>query len=134
VAQTIQCFLIDDDMDDQEIFAMALGEIDQSIRCMTANDGVEALETLSDKTLVPDFIFLDINMPRMNGLECLRALKDLKHLKDTEVIMYSTTSDQRLIDKSMQFGASDFLVKPSALSTLTQKLADVLGYNQTTND
>ena len=59
------CFLIDDDIDDQEIFGLAIKEIDYSIQCTFANDGAEALQKLSTTALnfLPDYIFLDLNMP-----------------------------------------------------------------------
>ena len=99
--KTILCLLVDDDPDDQEIFCLALQEIGKNLECIIANGGNQALEMLnSNKALIPDFIFIDVNMPGMNGIDCLKHIKDLEHLKESEVIMYSTTSSQKIIEKS----------------------------------
>ena len=69
-------FIADDDPDDQELFIEALLQIDAQCKCVTAFDGLEALNKLFSQTVyVPDFIFLDLNMPKMNGKECLVEIK-----------------------------------------------------------
>jgi len=128
VTKALQLFLIDDDLDDQEIFCMALESIDATIRCTTANDGIEGIQALqSDKSLKPDFIFIDINMPRMNGFDCLRQIKELGIADSAKMIMYSTTSDPKMIELSKQLGANDFMIKPSSLAFLRKKLTEKLG-------
>jgi CheY-like chemotaxis protein len=69
-------FLIDDDRDDREIFMEALAEIDNSAICYTAENGLDALNKLNENLVIPQFIFLDLNMPRMSGRECLVELKN----------------------------------------------------------
>jgi CheY-like chemotaxis protein len=82
VKQLTNCFLIDDDEDDLEIFKMALGEIDPSITLHYAFSGVEALKKLNaDPCLIPHVIFIDWNMPRMNGRQCLEEIKKTERLK-----------------------------------------------------
>ena len=82
------CFLIDDDVDDQDIFILALEEVDPTIRCELASDGVEALQKIrEEKNFRPDYIFLDLNMPRMNGRQCLAEIKQLEFLRNTPVII-----------------------------------------------
>ncbi|HEY5824829.1 MAG TPA: response regulator [Cyclobacteriaceae bacterium] len=131
VTKALQLLLIDDDLDDQEIFCMALESIDKTIRCTTVNDGVNALQALqSDQSLKPDFIFIDINMPRMNGIDCLRQIKELGIANGAKMIMYSTTSDPKMIELSIQLGASDFMIKPSSLTHLQEKLVQKLGYTK----
>jgi CheY-like chemotaxis protein len=123
-----ECFLIDDDLDDQELFLMALQEVDKNMACVVANDGIEALKKLkTDASFVPGYIFLDVNMPKMNGLQCLAEIKKLSHLKDVNVIMFSTSSDQTIVEKSKELGATDFQVKPAGLGLLIQKLARIFG-------
>ncbi len=122
-----KCLLVDDDADDQEIFCIALKEVDTSITCVFANDGVRALEKLcSDSTFVPDNIFIDMNMPRMNGLECLAEIKKIERLKNTPVYIYSTSSDPKIIQASRELGATDFIVKPSTITALTNTLENLL--------
>jgi CheY-like chemotaxis protein len=126
MAMEKKCFLIDDDIDDQEIFMMALEDIDMDISCVTANNGVEALKKLnSDPSFIPDYIFLDINMPKMNGIECLSEIKKLRHLSGVTIMMFSTSSDPEIISASRKLGAVDFLVKPPGLKPLVQTLAKI---------
>lgn len=106
--------LADDDADDKTLFCEALAEIDPAIVCHTAGDGKEALAILSKGQLKkPDIIFLDINMPVMDGWQCLGKLKEDHEHKNIPVIMYSTSSYQRDIDMALEGGAFCFFTKPS---------------------
>lgn len=105
------CLLVDDDPDDQEVFITALNEVSGSVVCLVAADGDRALELLHSDETVPDYIFLDLNMPRMNGFEFLRAIKKSKILKDIPVIVYSTTSQPSQIEKAKHLGAAHVLTK-----------------------
>jgi CheY-like chemotaxis protein len=121
----ITCFLIDDDVDDQEIFALALERVNTSIKCTMANDGIEALEKLrGNDTSVPQYIFLDLNMPRVNGKQCLAEIKKDSRLDHIPVIIYSTSSDPRDVDETKQLGATAFITKPSKISDLVKILSD----------
>jgi CheY-like chemotaxis protein len=117
------CFLIDDDVDDQEIFTMALHAYDDSIHCHFADDGVKALEKLRDVNFIlPQCIFLDVNMPRMNGIECLDEIRKIRRLQGVPVCMFSTSSDPKIVTQAKALGATDFIVKPPSISALTIKL------------
>ena len=84
-------FIVDDDSDDQELFMEAVNEVDDSIKCVSASDCEEALELLKNRRMyLPDIIFLDLNMPRLNGKQCLAELKKQSHLRGIPVIIYST--------------------------------------------
>lgn len=123
----IICFLIDDDNDDQEIFILALDTIGKDIHCITANDGIEALNKLqTDTDFIPDFIFLDLNMARMNGRECLVEMKKIPRLNNTPIIIYSTSSELKDLAETKQLGAADYIVKPPSISILTKRLEQVL--------
>lgn len=106
--------LADDDADDKTLFCEALSEIDPAIVVHTASDGKEALALLSGNQIKkPDIIFLDINMPVMDGWQCLGKLKENADLKTIPVIMYSTSSYQRDIELALDSGAFCFFTKPS---------------------
>jgi len=122
----MQCLLVDDDLDDQEIFLMTLEKINKNIKCLTANNGVEALSLLTQNSFVPDYIFLDVNMPKMNGIECLRNIKHLEHLNNCKIFMYSTTSETSVLEKSKKLGATDFIVKPASPALLKETLSNIL--------
>lgn len=119
------CLLVDDDEDDKEIFLLALTEVNPAIKCVLASDGYEALSMLEDTAFIPDYIFLDLNMPLMSGKECLTALREKPHLTDVPVIIFSTSASQKDIDDTKALGASSFITKPPLIATLADKLAAV---------
>lgn len=104
--------LIDDDKDDQEIFLSALEMISDTIACTTANNGQDAFDQLSAKPIGTDLIFLDLNMPIMNGEEFLERLRDTKELSHIPVIVLSTSAQKETIQLTKQLGAKDFITKP----------------------
>ena len=121
-------FLADDDIDDQMLFVEALSEINTSIQCTLAKNGEEALLLLKDYPApLPDFIFLDLNMPRMSGIRCLAELKKIDSLKMVPVIIYSTSSQKEYIDESLKLGARNFFVKPSNYNGLLNYLRALVG-------
>ena len=120
-------FLIEDDLDDQEIFRMALSGIDRDIECMVFNNGIEALEHLQKSNgRSPDFIFLDVNMPLMNGVACLKEIRKMENLAHTKIFMFSTSSDNKVVNTAKELGATGFIIKPPSLSVLQQKLTEVI--------
>lgn len=115
--------MVDDDADDQLLFTSALQQIDATMVCEIASHGLEALEKL--KTFDADVIFLDLNMPLMNGIECLTALKKNKKLLHIPVIIFTTTNDQVAIDQTKKLGATAFFRKPIEFEKLREKLLDI---------
>jgi len=123
-------FIADDDPDDQELFIEALQEIDALCKCVTAFDGQEALNKLLNySAYLPDFIFLDLNMPKMNGKECLSEIKKNNFLKDIPVIIYSTSSDKKDMHEAMELGAVFFLEKPNRFEELSRALKHIISYD-----
>jgi len=118
MAVTRTFLLIDDDTDDRELFTEALAAVDPIITCNQAIDGEEAFQKLQKGIEQPDIIFLDINLPVMNGWQFLRKLKNADRLKDIPVIMYSTSSDQNDKETANILGASCFLTKPHSYKDL----------------
>ena len=117
------CYLIDDDVDDQEFFSLALQEVNPSFQLMTSDSGVDALDQLRSKKVSPDIIFLDINMPRVDGWECLKRLQTMDHLMGTPVVIYSTSEPSYKSENSKGF--SSFLTKQSKISELVEKLKEL---------
>lgn len=114
--------LADDDRDDTELFCEALSSIDQEVVCHCATDGREALKVLQELDRKPDIIFLDINMPVMNGWQCLKEIKKTAVYKEIPVIVYSTSTHQREIDIARELGAFCFFTKPSNYFELKESL------------
>ena len=116
--------LADDDADDADIFCEALSRTASDAACQTAENGQELFHLLSKPgTTIPDIIFLDINMPIMNGCECLRQLKENTSYSNIPTIMYSTSSAKKDIDMAYRMGATLFLTKPEDI----RELAKILG-------
>src|SRR6218665_165807 len=109
--QKITVFLIDDDIDDQEIFSFILSDASSQIECVFADDGLYALEKLQDISFNPHIIFIDINMPCMNGLEVLKEIKKIKRFSDTPIYMYSTSNESVVVEQSKIAGATGFIKK-----------------------
>ena len=119
--------LADDDADDASLFQDALMEVDNSIDFQYAKDGQETLELLKDESAsLPDIIFLDLNMPRMDGKECLRHLKMDTELSRIPVIMYTTSSQAKDIEETMMSGALCFITKPSSMKELKRILFTIV--------
>lgn len=120
-------FIVDDDIDDQDLFIEAVSEVDNSIECLSASDCEEALDLLKNKKIgMPDMIFLDLNMPRLNGKQCLAELKKEAHLADIPVIIYSTSSEKRDIEETTRLGAAHFLTKPNKFEELCKAISYVV--------
>jgi CheY-like chemotaxis protein len=110
------CFLIEDDADDQEVFINALAKISPAIKNISASNGKDALEKLSAGKVKPDIIFLDLNMPLMNGTEFLKAISGTEYFRQIPIIILSTSSDSDTIAETIQLGAKEFITKPVSYS------------------
>lgn len=119
--------LIDDDHDDQEIFLSALAATDAHVNCAVADNGRKALEQLTTGELRPELIFVDMNMPIMNGKEFLQEIKSQAALKDIPVIIFSTSANPKTIREAMETGAYDFITKPNHFHELKNILAGIFG-------
>lgn len=114
--------LADDDRDDAEMFCEALADIDESIICHCAENGDQALKMLNSHDKTPEVVFLDLNMPIMNGWECLKRLKSEERYKDIPVIMISTSSHKNDMEAAGNLGAFCYFVKPNNFNDLKQVL------------
>ena len=120
-----QILLVEDDKDDQQFFCEALFDIHPAIFCQVANNGLEALSFLS---IHPPFemIFLDLNMPRIDGFECLKVMKSHLLYRNIPVIILSTSARQEDIARCKALGAAKFVTKPTSYSALFEKLKNIL--------
>jgi CheY-like chemotaxis protein len=120
-----QVLLIDDDRDDAEIFSDALKEAGLSGGMDYYEDGLKALENLANQSTHPDVIFLDINMPSINGWECLREIKNLAGMQHIPIVMYSTSNLQSEGISAKDIGAAAFLTKPDNFRDLKVRLVEL---------
>jgi CheY-like chemotaxis protein len=118
--------LVDDDRDDHEIFISACAQIDYRANVLGFDSGDQAIRKLSVMPSLPDVIFLDLNMPRLNGMDVLKKLKDSDQLKSVPVVIFSTSFDSRVREKCSSLGAMDIMEKPSCFDALCTRLQTVL--------
>ena len=120
-------YIVDDDTDDQQFLREALIENDSTAHCFTAYDAQEALTNLNGVLIpLPDAIFLDLNMPGMDGKQCLAELKRTPSLQHIPVVIYSTTSDKTEIQETLKMGASYFLIKKNSFNELKTALYPIV--------
>ncbi len=120
-------FIIDDDLDDQEIFSIVMREIPNNIQCVFANDGVHALEKIkSNPSFIPALIFIDINMPRISGVQCLSEIKKIKHLQSVPIYMYSTAAEKAIVEECKKYGATGFIKKHIDTNDLKAELEKII--------
>lgn len=106
-------YLADDDEDDRLLFSDAVESIIDDCEVATFVDGEKLIRHLkSNPDVIPFLMFIDINMPRMNGFECLETIRNMPQYKDVPVIMYSTSSSQADIARSRELGANLYVQKP----------------------
>ena len=123
----LKILLADDDKDDRLFFRMALEALTIPTKLATVVEEEKLMDYLSDNAdQLPDLIFLDINMPRKNGIECLSEIKQNKKLKDLPVIMFSTSNSRDKIGMVFKNGADVYIHKPSDFSQLKQVIFHVL--------
>ncbi len=116
---------IDDDQDDREVFQEAVFSIDPKILCYFANDGEAGMNSLRTMIVMPDLIFVDVNMPVMDGKQFLLEAKRTQGIEGIPIIMYSTTTNEAEIKLYSRLGAFDFIIKPGSFNELRQILIRV---------
>lgn len=123
----LNILLADDDKDDCIFFKQALEEIAVNTNLITVNNGDELIANLiRNAEHLPHIIFLDINMPRKNGLECLREIKSNNLLNEIPVVMFSTTNEWEVISMLFKSGANVYIHKPNDFAQLKQVLHHAL--------
>ena len=123
----LNILLADDDEDDQYLFSMAVEKGFEQAKVTTAGDGQALMKILKEATKKqPDIIFLDLNMPRKNGKECLEEIRANKNLAKIPVVIYSTSVSKIDVDETYKSGANLYLEKPSDYNHLIKVLPAIL--------
>lgn len=120
---------IDDDSEDTELYCEAisylstsdfLADKNEKLQCFTLNHATKAIDFLSKLKELPNYIFLDVNMPGIGGEECLRTLKTHQQFSRIPVIMFSTVCEDHHVSKFLQLGAHDCIQKPVEFNELVK--------------
>ena len=111
--------IADDDVDDVELFETAVKEFSSDAKVSVAEDG-EKLIDLLQKSSMPDVIVLDLNMPRMNGYDCLIEIRKNRKYNAVPIIILSTSASPDDVDFCISHGANAFEVKPQNFQALSK--------------
>lgn len=122
--------LADDDDDDRLFFKDAIEKVKVKTVVNMVNDGVELMEYLNNSTTrLPNLLFLDLNMPRKGGMECLKEIRSNNELKDLSIAIYSTSGLEKDIEETFINGANIYIKKPNDFEELKKVLATVININ-----
>jgi CheY-like chemotaxis protein len=122
---------VDDDSDDREFFTEIIRDINAdrelkySLSVTTVCGCNEAIDALLNMDILPDFLFLDFNMPKVNGYECVKILKSYPRLKDIPIIICTTASTAEQKRKVIELGAQDLIIKQGTFAKMKTSVLNV---------
>lgn len=122
--------LADDDEDDRLFFEEAFEELKINTKVKTFNDGVQLMNYLNEAAnFLPNILFLDLNMPKKSGMECLSEIKKDNRFKDLAIAIYSTSASEEDIENTFVMGANVYIKKPNDFKQLKKVLSNVVTIN-----
>jgi len=128
--QILNIVLAYDDEDDRLFFQEAIEEIEIRTRLLMFHNGQELMDYLAkEDTVLPDLIFLDLNMPVKTGMQCLKEIRGNPALRQVCIAIYSTSCSERDIEDTFVNGANIYLNKPNNFNKLRESIAKVLQIN-----
>jgi len=116
--------LAEDDPDDHDFFLQAVMEIDSSVKLTTVNNGEELMSLL--KNFIPDIVFLDLDMPHKNGLQCIAEIRSNGPIRHIPIVIFSSTTRPANIDTAYEMGADLFFIKPPVYNDLVASVRAIL--------
>lgn len=126
----LHILLADDDEDDRLFFKDAFEEVKVQTKVDFVFDGIQLMDHLMNpNTKLPDILFLDLNMPKKTGKECLVEIKKTEHLKNLIIAIYSTSSSDEDIEDTFIHGANIYIKKPSDFNALKKIINEVITLN-----
>src|SRR4051812_17646870 len=128
--EPIRILLADDDEDDRLFFKDAIEDLKMDTIVTTVNDGIQLMNYLNEhEHHLPHVVFLDLNMPRKGGIECLQEIRSTKPLKDLSIAIYSTSGSEHDIEETFIKGANVYIKKPNDFNSLKKVLSEVISIN-----
>ncbi|WP_431137097.1 response regulator [Psychroserpens mesophilus] len=126
----IRIALADDDEDDRMFFTESFDELKIKSKVSTFNDGVQLMNYLNQEdSVLPNILFLDLNMPKKSGLECLKEIKANSRFNDIAIAIYSTSASEEDIENTFVQGANIYIKKPNDFNVLKKVLSEVVTIN-----
>ena len=123
--------IIDDDADDRMIFSESVNRVNSNLICHEASSAMEGLNKLLSLAKLPDYVFVDVNMPNMSGFELLAKIRETAVLDKLKVIIYTTSNQKSAQETAKHLGANGFLTKPDEMEILMNYLQKLLNTPQT---
>lgn len=129
-AQILNIALADDDEDDRQFFQDAIEDISIKTKLSLLNDGQELMDYLNlPNVVLPNLVFLDLNMPIKNGMQCLKEIRSNANLDKVCIAIYSTSCSEKDIEDTFVNGANIYLNKPNNFDKLRDSIEKVLQIN-----
>ena len=125
-------FYTDDDQEDLEFFTEVTSALGKHLNIVTQNNGKKLLHDLKNPPPNPHILFLDLNMPGFSGFDVLEQLRSSDEYKNLPIVIFSTSSDERIIAKSLELGANYYVSKPTDFSLLKKTIQHTLNINWNT--
>jgi len=126
--KALKILLIEDDMIEVMKLNRTISKLKLDHKIIEANNGEEALNILEDKDKLPDIILLDLNMPKINGIEFLGILKSNPVLKYIPTIILTTSNNQKDLLECYSIGVSGYVIKPLKYEDYVSKINNLLNY------
>jgi CheY-like chemotaxis protein len=133
LSRTRLILLADDDKDDSILFQEILEELALPTQLETVNNGERLMQLLNEKLILPDILFLDLNMPRKNGFECLYEIKRTEKLQRLPVIIFSTSYEPAIVDVLYKSGAQFYIRKPNEFALFKKVIYQALTFTAQDN-
>jgi CheY-like chemotaxis protein len=131
---TRHILLADDDKDDSILFQDILDELPLSTHLTTVYNGEQLMKLLNEtKEQLPDILFLDLNMPRKNGFDCLSEIKQSEKLKLLSVVIFSTSYEPEVVNLLYKNGAEYYIRKPNSYKQLKKLIHQALILTEKSN-
>ena len=117
-------YLIEDDIDDCEIFIQAVGEVSSSIHVSCSNDCINVMNKIEEFN--PELIFIDLHLPKKPGLECIKEIAETAALKHVPIILFTSWNNPADINLAISLGAKLYFQKPANYTDLVKHVREVL--------
>ena len=126
--KTLKILLVEDDTIEVMKLKRAVDTLNLNHNILHASNGEEALEMLQNKNSLPNIILLDLNMPKINGLEFLKILKSDKQLRFIPTIVLTTSLNKRDVLECYKIGIAGYLLKPLKYDEYVSRIEKLLSY------
>lgn len=128
MAKNLNILLIEDDLIEVMKLNRTISSLNLNHNILEANNGEDALKLLENKDALPDIILLDLNMPKINGIEFLKILKADDRLKYIPTIILTTSNNQRDLLECYKIGIAGYVLKPLKYEDYVSKIEKILSY------